>query len=375
MDKATTPPARFAASGTGLTGTPEIVGEGCWIIGFDWTCHAVVGRVSQVECMAGDGLPGCAVLATCPGLEQTELFSSFHRAMTERVSLKLQHRSDDTGGMPAWFDIRIQPVQEGILVISMDVTAQKREEEELRVRNAQLEARLAAETVALAAANKELEAFSASVSHDLRAPLRHMDGFARLAIEQSSDMDGSTKEYLTKIVKASGRMGTLIDNLLVLSRAGRAELHIRPVDLQSLVKGVGDECLRQAGQRDVQWLVGDLPKVQADHAQLRQVFINLIGNAFKFTRKCERAVIEVSAQAAGNDHVEICVRDNGAGFDMQFVDKLYGVFQRLHHERDFEGNGIGLATVRKTIERLGGKTWAEGEPGQGAAFYVRLKRA
>jgi signal transduction histidine kinase len=349
--------------------------EGSQIIGFDWTYRHLGQPSLQHDGYRGHALLGQSMLETYPGIEDTEIFSAFRRAMIERIPLSLEQRVTQGDGSAIWLDLRIEPVPDGIFVLSIDITGKKLDEARLLLRNQQCEAELAQQTVALAAANRELEALSSTISHDLRAPLRHMDGFARLAIEQSAGADEKTKEYLAKIIKASAKMGAMIDDLLVYSRAGRAELNIGSVDLQSLVLGVGQEYLGRAGKREVQWLVRDLPRVQGDRALLRQVFVNLIGNAFKFTRPCERAVIEVRAETKQNNEVEISVRDNGTGFDMQFADKLYGVFQRPHHERDFEGTGIGLATVRKIVGRLGGKTWATGEPGQGAVFYVSLKLA
>ena len=169
-------------------------------------------------------------------------------------------------------------------------------------------------------------------------------------------------------------MGDLIDDLLALSRASRLDLNTQPVDLQALVSGVREECMNDAGQRNIEWRIGTLPQVQGDQALLRQVFTNLLGNAIKFTRNCEQAVIEVHAELKADNEVQISVRDNGAGFDMRYADKLYGVFQRLHHESEFEGTGIGLAIVRRIVERHGGKVWAVSAPGDGAVFYLILKR-
>jgi light-regulated signal transduction histidine kinase (bacteriophytochrome) len=246
---------------------------------------------------------------------------------------------------------------------------------QLQQRNAELESQLRNCAAALSAANKDLGVFSATVIHDLRAPLRHMDGFARMAMDHAGDMDEKTKGLLTRIIAASDKMARLIDGLHALARVSRAELTRRPVDLQALLAGVIQACEASASEREIKWSMDALPTVAADPVLLRQLFVCLIDNALKFTRKCEHAVIEIRSQSTDSNEVEISVRDNGVGFDMRFVDQLYGVFHRLHHERDFEGSGIGLALVRKIIERHGGKTWAEGETGKGAVFYVRLKRA
>lgn len=347
--------------------------EGCQIIGFDWRYRYVNDTLVQHGRRARSELLGRTMMEVYPGLEKTEVFAALHRCMEERTSQGLQTRFEFGDGSFTWFDVSVHPVPEGIFILSIDITSQKFAEAKLLQLNEQLEARVVERTAALNTVNEELEAFSYSVSHDLRAPLRHLDGFARLAMERSDDMDAMTKEYLTKIIRSSEKMDTLIDDLLVLSRASRTELNSRSVDLQALVFGVKQECMSYAGQRQVEWRQDELPRAQGDQVLLRQVFMNLVSNAIKFTRNCEHAVIEVRARMMENNEVEISVRDNGAGFDMRFADKLYGVFQRLHHESEFEGTGIGLATVRRIVERHGGKTWAEGEPGKGAVFYLTFR--
>ncbi|MEQ1515423.1 MAG: ATP-binding protein [Usitatibacteraceae bacterium] len=373
MPLATSPSGRPISRECVLMEVPAIMREGCQIISFDWTARRIGECPSRQDDFADADAAGQSVLSAYPGFENTELYASLRRAMDERISLGLQECFDCADGSVAWFQIRIRPVLEGVLVLSVDITSQKSAEEELQQRSEQLNAQLAENASALAGTKKELEALCTSVSHDLRAPLRHMDGFARLAAEQTEGIGENTKEYLAKIVKASAKMGALIDDLLALSRIGRAELNIRPVDLQSLVAGVGAEFLAKSGEQKVEWVLGELPQVLGDRTLLRQAFANIIGNAFKFTRNRSHAVIKVSARAVENNEIEISVQDNGVGFDMRFVDKLYGVFQRLHHERDFEGTGMGLAATRKILDRMGGKTWAEGEPGDGATFYLRVK--
>ena len=242
---------------------------------------------------------------------------------------------------------------------------------EIRRRKA-VEASLRKSEDALVAANKELEAFSYSVSHDLRAPLRHVAGFVQLLQSNAKGkLDETGARYLEVISGAAKKMGELIDDLLSFSRTGRAQMHVEPVPLGPLV----DECRRELEPetrgRTIDWQIGDLPEVAADRALLRQVLANLLGNAVKYSGKREVARIEVSARREGNEIV-VCVRDNGAGFDMKYADKLFGVFQRLHTEAEFEGTGIGLANVRRIVVRHGGRAWAEGEVDKGAAFYFAL---
>lgn len=242
---------------------------------------------------------------------------------------------------------------------------------EIRRRKA-VEASLLKSEEALVGANKELEAFSYSVSHDLRAPLRHVAGFVQLLqTNAQGKLDETGTRYIEVIANAAQKMGHLIDDLLSFSRTGRAQMRIEPVALGPLV----DECRRElepeAKGRQIEWVIGELPEVAADRSLLRQVLANLLGNAVKYTGKREQAHIEVASRRE-NGEIIVSVRDNGAGFDMKYVDKLFGVFQRLHSESDFEGTGIGLANIRRIIVRHGGRTWAEGAVDQGATFYFSL---
>ncbi|MGH2522847.1 MAG: sensor histidine kinase, partial [Anaerolineales bacterium] len=234
--------------------------------------------------------------------------------------------------------------------------------EDLRRRTGQLEA-----------ANKELEAFSYSVSHDLRAPLRHIEGFTDLLHKSSLVADDDkNRHYLRRISEATVRMGRLIDNLLDFSRLGRAEIYATPVNLDQVVEGARRELLSESEGRDVVWNVSQLPNVYGDPALLRLVFVNLLSNALKYTRSRSPAQIEIGHLPDREGQTAIYVRDNGVGFDMQYADKLFGVFQRLHRADEFEGTGIGLANVRRIIHRHGGNTWAESAPDGGATFYFSL---
>jgi PAS domain S-box-containing protein len=249
----------------------------------------------------------------------------------------------------------------GICGIVNDISERKRAEDDLR------RARDAAET-----ANRELEAFAYSVSHDLRAPLRHISGFAELLDGHAREsLDDTGRRHLSRIATSARRMGMLIDDLLSFSRMGRAEMRRSTVDLEWLVGEVRREVEQGAPGRRITWTVGELPPVQGDPAMLRLVLTNLLSNAVKYTAPRDEARIDVHASRRDGETV-ICVRDNGVGFDPNHASKLFGVFQRLHRQDQFEGTGIGLANVRRIVQRHGGRTWAEAELDKGASFYFSL---
>jgi len=257
-----------------------------------------------------------------------------------------------------------------VYATARDVTEPKQAHQQIAHLNEALRHRAAE----LEAANKELEAFSYSVSHDLRAPLRHLGGFVDLLRRRALDtLDEKSKQHLANIAGSAQQMGRLVDDLLSFSRMARAEMRQHRISLDRLVGEVRAELRREAKDRDVQWKVGALPDVYGDAPMLRVAILNLLGNALKYTRPRQPAIIEVGAEANESEHT-IFVRDNGVGFDMRYVAKLFGVFQRLHYEDEFEGAGIGLASVRRIVGRHGGRTWAEGKEGEGATFYFTLPK-
>jgi len=257
--------------------------------------------------------------------------------------------------------------------ISREMIGRRRTEEELRRLNEELEDRVARRTAEIEASNKELEAFSYSVSHDLRAPLRHVASFANLLQEHAAaSLDEIGENYLRRIVEAANGMGRLIDGLLTFSRLGRVEMSREPVNLKQLTEEALQELQPEIEGREIDWRIGELPVVEGNREMLRTVVVNLLSNAIKFTRPRRPAQIEVGCRGARDGEAVCFVRDNGVGFDMRYAGKLFGVFQRLHHARDFEGTGIGLANVQRIILRHWGRVWAEGEVGRGATFYFSL---
>ncbi len=257
--------------------------------------------------------------------------------------------------------------------VTLDVTQLHQAEEEIRRLNAELEQRVRDRTAELEAANEELEAFTYSVAHDLRAPLRHIDAYAQILQEDfSGALDDDARQHLSAIRRGTQNMGRLVDDLLHLAGVGRQKLNYQLTDLNTVVDEVLAECRPELGKRSVEWKIGHLPKVECDSGLIRQVFANLISNAVKYTRPKPHAKIELAA-VHREGQPAIMVRDNGVGFSMQYVDKLFGVFERLHRAEEFEGTGVGLATVKRILLKHGGRIWADAAPGQGAAFYFTLE--
>jgi len=324
-----------------------------------WTPHYKVFLPDGVTPCPPDRLP--LVRALHGESVQVELMVE-HPDRANRVCLEVTARplKDNQGKL------------RGGVAVLRDITERKTAEREVRALNQNLEARVIVRTAELKAANKELEAFTYSVSHDLRAPIRHISGFTKILVEKfRSSLPAQAQGHLQVIEQAASRMGQMVDEMLKLARLGRQALSVEVTGLSLLVEDTVTLLAPETEGRQVEWKIADLPFAECDPVLIRQVFQNLIANALKYSRQRSPAVIEIG-QTEKEGKTVIFVKDNGVGFDMKYSEKLFGVFQRLHVAEEFEGNGIGLATVERIIKKHGGRVWAEAEPDRGATFYFTL---
>ena len=282
-------------------------------------------------------------------------------------------------GRPVDLSLAVSPIRDaqdnivGVSSIARDITERKRAEEQILRLNAELEHRVQIRTAELTAANQELEAFTYSVAHDLRAPLRHIDAFTRILQEDfAGAFPPEAAQLLETIRRGSENMNRLVNDLLNLAHVGRQEMKKERISLNLIIEEVVAELSRESPGREIEWRISDLPPVVGDPGLLKQVFANLLSNAVKYTRPRKHAVIDVGLRVM-NDEPVIYVRDNGVGFNMKYADKLFGVFQRLHRAEEFEGTGVGLAIVERVVRRHGGHIWAESETDKGATFYFTLE--
>ena len=467
--------------------------EGIQIHDFDWKYIYVNDALVNYSTYSREKLLGFTIMEKYPGIEQTELFKVMDRCLKERVTENLKTEFTFPNGTKGDFELRIQPIPEGILILSLDITESKKTEENLKkseklfrsialnipkslvilmdkdhrfikiegdlmerlgyerqdyegkhplevspkeryeaskplyervfkgekfsmeqnsplgdfivhfvpmtdasgsvesamimaldvsdIKKAQneiielnkdLEKRVSERTAQLEAVNKELGAFSYSVSHDLRAPIRAINGYAKILEEDyAGKLDAEGTGTLHDIVHYSEQMGLLIDDLLAFSQLGRKEIVVSEINMTALVKSIKEELMFEEGGNRIEFKVNALPSAKGDPSLIKQVWINLISNAIKYSKNNTNPVVEIGAYEKDN-LVIYSVRDNGVGFDMQYYDKLYGVFQRLHSQEEFEGTGIGLAIVQKIVFRHNGTVWAESTVNEGACFNFSL---
>lgn len=353
------------------TGTATIIGEG------DTTIHAANIQFQNLSGYSKAELEDKKQWADFILEEDLPMMLQYHRlrrvnpqAAPKHYEIRFQCRNGEVRDMYITVDL-IPGTQKSVLSF-MDITELKRAEREIRELNEKLEKRVMERTAQLEAANKELEAFSYSVSHDLRTPLISIQAFSRLLIQKyAGQLDVKGQSFLNAIQKSTRQMDQLINDLLSLSRLKRQDFTVSKIDIESLVKDIFYELKAINKGRKLKLILNNPPKCMGDPSMIRQVFMNLLSNAIKFTRKRASALIEVGGSTTENEYIYY-VKDNGVGFDMADAEKLFGVFQRLHSAEEYEGTGVGLAIVQRIITRHGGRVWAEGKLDTGATFYFTL---
>ena len=347
--------------------------EGCQIIGFDWR-YLYLNEAAELQNrrpnreLLGRRMPDC-----WPGIAASEMFDLAKSCMEQRTLQRMDNPFTFPDGESGWYRLIMQPLPEGIAIYSEDITQRKLSEENILRVNEELEQRVRERTAQLEDANKELEAFSYSVSHDLKAPLRGIDGYSQLLEKDYGDrLNDEGRLFIANVRACAAQMHQLIEDLLNYSRVERRQLQSLAIDLPALVRGVAAERAAEAAKGGIKLRI-ELPQltVRADRDGLALVLRNLLDNAFKFSRNSPTPTVEVGARQE-QDMVLLWVRDNGIGFDMKFHDRIFDIFQRLQRVEEYPGTGIGLALVRKAMQRMGGNAWAESAPGKGATFFLEI---
>jgi len=355
-----------------LRSTLDHLLEGFQVIGHDWTYLYVNPAAARHGRRTPDDLHGRKMWEAYPGIQDSPLFAVLSRSMRERTAMTFENQFTFPDQSTRWFELRIVPVPEGICVHSIDIQARKDAMTALRRLNEELDGQVGTRTRQLKALNEELEAFSYSASHELRAPVDAVNAAVAELRERGESRDERDRRLVEAIARASERMRQLIEDLLAFSRLGRQPLRKRRVKLADVVEAARKQHAAAEQGRTVVWSVGPLPDLDADPALLQVAVSNLLSNALKFTRGRSPARIDVSAQSDEVvGEVVLTVRDNGVGFDPAAAPRLFGVFQRFHGDA-FEGNGIGLATARRIVARHGGRLWARSAPDAGAEFHLAL---
>lgn len=353
-----------------LTTTLESLTDAFYTLDRDWRFTYVNAEAERLMRSRRSELLGRRLFDVYPELAETVVSGHFQRAMNENVTVQFE---EYYAPFDIWVQVKVFPSKQGLAIDVKDVTERVIAGREIMRLNAQLEERVAQRTAQLEAANKELEAFSYSIAHDLRAPLSSIDGFSQM-LEETADkaLGDRCRHYLSRIRGGVRQMGELTDGLLSLANLSRTRLRCETVDLAALARAAAGACHERAPERIADIRIAAALPVLGDSRLLAQVIGNLVGNAWKFTARKERACIEVGSMPGPDGSPAYFVRDNGAGFDMAYASKMFEAFQRMHSPADFEGTGIGLAIVHKVVERHGGRVWAEAAPDRGACFYFTL---
>jgi len=368
---------RLEESEARFRGIVETAQEGIWLLDPQGRLQFVNPQMTRLlGCSEGEllGRPWTDLVSPQDQQVAERAWERRKRGVSEQYDIRLRRKD----GSDFWALLVATPILDRnaqlrrSVGLVTDVSERKKAEEQIRQMNEELERRVQERTAELAAANKELEAFTYAVAHDLRAPLRHIQGFSNLVREEfGPQLNPTAHGYLQRICEGTTRMGILLEDLLTLSRVGRQELRLQACGLNSLVQEVLDELRAETKGRHIEWKIGALPFLDCDPGLMKQAIANLLSNAVKFTRPRDTALIEIG-QVAVNGEPAVYVRDNGVGFSMKYADKLFGVFQRLHRQEDFDGTGVGLATVQRIIQKHGGRVWATAELDKGATFFFTV---
>ncbi len=353
--------------------------EGAQIINFNWEYIYVNDALLQYSKFSREELIGHTVMKRYPGIENAPIFKVFERCMYGREAIHLENEFEFPDGSTGWFELSYQPIPDGIFILSVDITERKRAELQLKNTqqsldqlNRELEDRIVERTQQLASANKELESFSYSVSHDLRAPLRGIDGWSLALLEDyGSQFDERAHQYLARVRSETQRMGELIDDLLKLSRVSRTELKLKEVNMSAIANSVATRLTEEYPARNFAFDIEPELSVMGDGNLLEIMLTNLFSNACKFTARVSPSRIAFGHFDLDGSRV-FYVKDNGVGFDMANAKNLFGAFQRMHRQSEFPGTGVGLATVQRIVNRHNGRVWAEAAVGEGATFYFTI---
>jgi PAS domain S-box-containing protein len=347
--------------------------EGCQILDKDWRYLYINDAAEKQSRRPKNEIIGMSYKEIWPEMESTEVFSAMKICMEKGIPQTLENEIVFTDKSKGWYDFSIYPVPEGIVILSIDITERKNGETKLLEINSELEIRVRERTAELEEKNHELEAFTYSVSHDLKAPLRGMSGYSSLLLENYADrMDEDGRHYLEGIKKSTVKMEQLISDLLAYSRVEQSTFAARSVDLVLLIQNLLKERSEEMEKLGIEVKIDlHIKPVCADADGIAIVLRNLIDNAIKFSSKTTHPRIEIEGHD-GEAECQLVIRDNGIGFDMQYSEEIFNIFKRLHRDDDYSGTGIGLAIVRKAIDRMGGKVWAESKPGEGASFFLEI---